>query len=379
MNYTVQMAVAKFEDKYLEKYNPSATQLKTLNNISKCRTEKMGGRIYECQECKEKFYAYNSCRDRHCPKCQNYKKELWIDKHQQEIIDVPYFHVVMTSPNELHPIFYHNKEEMYNLMFKASSETIKELCEDKKYLGAKVGSLAVLHTWNQTMDYHPHIHMIVTGGGINEFDEFVYSKEDYFLPVKVISRKFRGKFLYYIKKSKNLKFYGKYRHLNDKKNLINYLNLLYKKEWVCYCKEPFKNVSETYNYLARYVYKVCIADERIVDITDEYVTIKYRDRRDSSKTKLMNLKGDEFVRRFLMHVLPKGFMKVRMYGLYAGKNRSKNIKHLKEKTDTADNSYKVRTKKEIIIQVVGRDITKCINCGGDLVLKESIQPHAPPV
>lgn len=379
MNYTVQQAILKFKDEYLERYNPSSEQLKTLNNISKCRTEEMGTRIYECQNCGELVFAYNSCKDRHCPNCQNYKKEVWIDKHQQEIINAPYFHVVMTSPNELHPIFYHNKAEMYKLMFKAASDTIKELCEDKKYLGCKVGLLAVLHTWNQTMDYHPHIHMIVTGGGINSNGEFVYSKEDYLLPVKVISRVFRGKFLAYINASDKLEFYGKYLYLNDKRNLNNYLRPLYEKEWVCYCKEPFKNVAETYNYLSRYTYKVCISDERIEDIDDKYVTIKYRDRKDSSKTKFMKLEGVEFVRRLLMHVLPKSFMKVRSYGLLAGKNRKKNIVELKKKTNTADRKYKIRTKIEILNQIVGRDITKCVHCGGELILKETKMPHAPPV
>lgn len=368
MKHTIQQVFTKFKDSYLEKYTPNYEQSKAMSNIINCRTERLGTRIYKCETCGKQVFTYDSCKDRHCPNCQNYKKEKWIIDHQEDIINTPYFHIVTTTPVELHHIFYHNRREMYNLLFKASVETIMELAKDKKYLGAKVGITAMLHTWSQTGNYHPHIHMIVTGGGINNQGKYEYSKEDFFLPIKAVSRLFRGKLLYYIKQSKTLKYYNKYEHLNEKKNLESYLRPLYEKEWVCYCKEPFKNVGETYNYLARYAYRVCMTNDRIVDITDTHVFFKYRDRKDSSKTKIMKIKGEEFIRKFLLHILPKGFMKVRYYGLLAGKGKKERIKRLKQLTNTAIKEIIKRTKLEILNQIVGKDVSKCECCGGELKL-----------
>ena len=226
----------------------------------------------------------------------------------------------------------------------------------------------MLHTWSQTGNYHPHIHMIVTGGGINKLGKYVYKKEDFFLPVKVVSRVFRGKLLYYIKQSRTLKFYGKYKYLNDRKNLNDYLRPLYEKEWVCYCKEPFKNVGETYNYLARYAYRVCMTNDRIIDITDKHVIFKYRDRKDSSKTKLMKIKGEEFIRKFLLHILPKGLMKIRYYGLFAGRGKKERIKRLKILTKTRLREIKEKTKLEILNKIIGIDVSKCEICGGEIKL-----------
>ena len=377
MGFTIQQAFTKFKDSYLAKYNPSYEQLKAMNNIIVCRTEKLGTRIYKCETCGQMIFSYDSCKDRHCPNCQNYKKEKWIDNHQDDIFNTPYFHVVTTVPVELHEIFYHNKQEMYNLLFKASTETIIELSKDKKYLGVKVGITAMLHTWSQTANYHPHIHMIVTGGGINDLGEYVYSKEDFFLPVKVISRVFRGKLLSFIKSSKNLKFYNNLENLNNKKKLNDYLRPLYEKEWVCYCKEPFKNVKETYNYLARYAFRVCMTNDRIENITDTHVTFKYRDRKDHSKTKTMTIKGEEFIRKFLLHVLPKGFSKVRYYGIIAGKGKKERIKKLKILTRTALQKISKRTKLEILNSIIGKVVTKC-KCGGELILIETKRYKPPP-
>ena len=341
MGFTIQQAFTKFKDSYLAKYNPSYEQLKAMNNIIVCRTEKLGTRIYKCETCGQMIFSYDSCKDRHCPNCQNYKKEKWIDNHQDDIFNTPYFHVVTTVPVELHEIFYHNKQEMYNLLFKASTETIIELSKDKKYLGVKVGITAMLHTWSQTANYHPHIHMIVTGGGINDLGEYVYSKEDFFLPVKVISRVFRGKLLSFIKSSKNLKFYNNLENLNNN------------------------------------AFRVCMTNDRIENITDTHVTFKYRDRKDHSKTKTMTIKGEEFIRKFLLHVLPKGFSKVRYYGIIAGKGKKERIKKLKILTRTALQKISKRTKLEILNSIIGKVVTKC-KCGGELILIETKRYKPPP-
>ena len=372
MKNTIQQVFIKFKDSYLEKYTPSSEQSKAMSNIIDCRTEKLGTRIYQCEKCGKKIFTYDSCKDRHCPKCQNYKKEKWIEDHQEDIINTPYFHVVTTTPAELHGIFYHNKREMYNLLFKASVETIKELSRDKKYLGAEVGITAMIHTWSQKANYHPHIHMIVTGGGIDKRGKYKYSKEDFFLPIKVVSRLFRGKLLYYIKKSRTLKYYNQYEYLNEKKNLEAYLRPLYKKEWVCYCKEPFKNVGETYKYLARYAYRVCMTDDRIENITERHVEFKYRDRLDNSKKKIMKMKGEEFIRKFLLHILPTGFMKVRYYGLLAGRGKKERIKKLRVLTNAAYKEKIRRSKLEILNEITGKDVSKCESCGGELKLIQRI-------
>lgn len=377
MKHSISKVFKKFGNSYKENHLLNYDQIRVYNNITICRTESLGTRIYKCEECGHQIFTYNSCKDRHCPNCQDYKKEVWIEKHKNEILDITYFHVVMTVPAELHPVFYHNSKKMYNLLFKASSETILQLCEDKKYLGVKVGITSMLHTWGQTGQYHPHIHMIVTGGGLNNLGKWKDSKKDYLLPVKVISRLFRGKLLSMIKEE-DLKFYNEYEYLNDKEELNKYLKPLYEKEWVCYSKEPFNNVGETYEYLGRYAFKVCMSNERIVKITDTQVTFKYRDRHDNNKEKAMTVTGEEFIRRFLLHALPKGFMKIRHYGLLAGKNKQERIKELQIKTNTRRREEKRIEKISLLNKITGKDITKCSKCKGNLYLVSEIYPKKPP-
>lgn len=295
---------SEFGKDYLSSYGLSNEQKKTYNNINICKTSKLGTRIYKCSECGSEVFSYNSCNDRHCPKCQSLRKEMWINKHKSETFDITYFHVVATVPQKLRVIFYHNKKVMYDMLFESATNTVKELCKDKKFLGAEVGITAMLHTWTQQGKYFPHIHMIVTGGGINELGKWVNSKNNYLIPVKVMSRKFRGKLLSMIKKEKELKFYNEYEYLNDKKELNKYLESLYKEEWVCYSKEPFDGVGNVYEYLGRYAFKVWISDERIKKIDDNNVYFEYRDRKNNNRKKVMKVEGKEFIRRFMMHVLP---------------------------------------------------------------------------
>ncbi len=379
MKYTIQQIFNQFSDEYLKKYTPSYEQRKVLNKILDCRTEKLGTRIYQCEDCGKKILTYNSCKDRHCPSCQSYKKEVWINNHQDDILDITYFHVVTTVPSELHPIFYHNQRKMYSILFKVASETIMELCQDSKYLGAKVGITAMLHTWSQKGNYHPHIHMIVTGGGIDKMGNWKDSNPNYLLPVQVISRKFRGKLLDNIKKQQ-LKFYKDYDYLNDETNLNNYLSPLYKKEWVCYSKPPFKNVGEIYNYLGRYAFRVCMSNERIEKIEKNYVYFNYKDRKDRNIKKKEKIKGEEFIRKFLLHALPDSFMKIRYYGLLAGKGKKERIKKIKIMTKTRTIRLKFKTKIEILNKMNGRDITKCQKCNGNIYLViNSISNKSPPI
>lgn len=378
MKNIIRQIFIKFKDSYLDKYNPNYNQHKVFNKIISCKTEDLGTRIYECENCGHRVFTYNSCRDRHCPNCQDYQKEVWINKHKSEILDITYYHVITTVPAELHVIFYHNRRKMYSLLFKASSETIMELCEDEKYLGAKVGITSMIHTWSQKALYHPHIHMIVTGGGIDKLGKWKNSKNEYFLPVKVISRKFRGKLLSMIKKE-NLEFYGKYKYLNDKNELNKYLKSLYEKEWVCYSKEPFENVGKVYEYLGRYAFRVCMSNERIVKVTDTHVYFKYKDRMNNNEEKIMKVKGEEFIRKFLMHTLPHSFMKIRHYGLFAGKGRNDRIKKLQLLTKTAKRVEDRIDKLSLLNKIIGRDVTKCQKCNGQLLLTVQKFKKPPPL
>ena len=377
MKKTIQQVFNKFGSKYLDMYKPNYDQKKVYNQIITCKTDKLGTRIYKCEKCGHKIYTYNSCNNRHCPSCQDYKKEVWIEKHKNEILDTTYFHVVTTVPAELHVIFYHNIKKMYNLLFKASIETLMELSEDNKYLGAKVGITAMLHTWSQKANYHPHIHMIVTGGGIDKTGRWVNSKDNFFLPVKVISRKFRGKLLSMIKKEE-LSFYGEYEYLNNKNELNKFLKPLYEKQWVCYCKKPFENVGKVYEYLGRYAFKICMSNERIEKITQEDVYFKYRDRMNNNEEKVTHVKGEEFIRRYLMHTLPSSFMKIRHYGLFAGKGRKERLKKLQVLTKTTRRKEKQIEKISLLNKMIGRDVTKCTKCNGNLVLISRTFKEKPP-
>ena len=371
MSYSVQQVFKKFKNSYLKNNTLSSEQSSVFNSILNCRTEVLGTRIYKCEECGKTVFAYDSCKNRHCPNCQDYKKEVWIQNHKSEILNIPYFHVVTTVPAELHAIFYHNKKKMYNLLFKAASESMIELCEDEKYLGVKVGITAMLHTWSQKGNYHPHIHMIVTGGGLDKLGKFKKSKEGYLIPVKVLSRKFRGKLLSLIKEEE-LEFYNEYEYLKDKKELNKYLKPLYEKEWVCYSKSPFNNVGETYEYLGRYAFRVCMSNERIVKMDETHVWFTYKDHKDRNNKKVMKVSGEEFIRRFLLHALPKSFMKVRYYGILSGKGKKEKIKLLQRLTKTANNVIEKLSKLELLNKIVGKDVTKCSECNGEMHLIRQI-------
>lgn len=313
-----------------EKHKLPINTLKAMSAIEFCRTDKLGGHVDKCDECGHIRISYNSCRNRHCPKCQNLNKERWLEERKKELLPIQYFHVVFTLPDELNPLTLRNKKEIYTILFKASSETLLELSEDNKYLGANIGFISILHTWGQNLMDHPHIHSIVTGGGLS-LDEkrWISSRKDFFIPVKVISKLFRGKFLYYLKKtysSNNLKFDGTKKELAEKKDFQKLIDKLYKKEWVVYSEPPFKNATYVLEYLGRYTHKVAISNHRILKIEDGKVTFKWRDYKDNNKNKAMTLDAFEFIRRFLLHILPRSFVKIRHYGTLSNRNRKAKLK-----------------------------------------------------
>ena len=308
-----------------------------MSAIEKCRTSHLGGHIDICESCGSTQISYNSCRNRHCPKCQTLAKERWIDSQKSNLLNVGYFHVVFTIPDTLNSIVYQNQKELYTLLFKAVAETLSELASDKKYLGAKLGFTSILHTWGQNLMHHPHIHCIVPGGGLSSIGKWVSSRKKFFIPVKVLSRKFRGKFLYYLKQlyyENKLEFYGSQQYLSNDNEFENLLSSIYSKEWIVYCKPPFKNAACVVEYLGRYTHRVAISNNRIVNIENGNVTFKWRDYKDNNKCKLMTISADEFIRRFLIHILPSGFMKIRHYGLLGNRNKTTKLKLCKQLTNT---------------------------------------------
>ncbi len=342
----------------------TSDQLKVIRAIRNCRTAALGGHVDACDECDFMRVSYNSCRNRHCPKCQTLNKERWIEARKDDLLNVGYFHVVFTIPDDLNPIAYQNQKVVYDLLFKAAAETLSELSADKKYLGAQIGFTGILHTWGQNLMYHPHLHVVVPGGGLNSSGKWVNSRKKFFIPVKVLSRKFRGKFLYYLKQA-NLEFHGSISDLEDRSKFNDLVSPLYQKEWIVYCKQPFKNAGCVVEYLGRYTHRVAISNNRIVKLENGRVTFKWRDYKDGSKQKNMNVTADEFIRRFLIHVLPKRFTRIRHYGLLSPRNKTTKLIICKRLTHTKlRDTPKVKLSTlDFLKKLTGKDFTICPCCG----------------
>ena len=346
---------------YLEKNKVVGYKQKVMKAIKNCKTEEMGAHKYVCDECGYEEIAYNSCRNRHCPNCQTGKKLKWIEARKEEVLNIKYYHIVFTIPSELYLIAIQNQEKMYKILFKASAETLQELARDKKYLGGEIGFFSILHTWGSNLMYHPHIHCVVTGGGLTETKKWKEKEEEFFIPVKVISRKYRGKFLDYMKREK-LEFYGSNKDLENPANYNSLIQKMYEKEWVVYCKEPFKNANCVIEYLGRYTHRVAISNERIVKVTEDTVTFKWRDYKDNNKMKEMTISVEEFIRRFLLHILPPKFMKIRYYGILGNRNKKKKLLKCKILTRTKIYIKKKLPTLELLKKTLGKDFNLCPQC-----------------
>ena len=367
----LQDIIKKYGKEYKEKHKLMPHIQRTMNAIEKCRTAELGAHEDVCDNCGHVKISYNSCRNRHCPKCQSIAREKWIYNREFDLLNVKYFHVVMTIPSELYLLAYQNQTKVYNILFKAVAETLEELGEDKKYLGAQIGFMEVLHTWGQTLVYHPHIHVIVPAGGIDKLGKWRNSKKKFFIPVKVLSRKFRGKFLYYLKQEK-LDYYGENEYLKMQENFDELMAKMYNKEWVSYCKPPFKDAKCVIRYLGRYTHRVAISNNRIVKEENGEVTFKYRDYKDNKKQKEMKLKTEEFIRRFLLHILPPRFMKIRHYGLLGNRNKKTKLAVCKKLTNTTNLEKLEISTLEILKKTLGVDFNLCPVCKkGHLVNPDS--------
>jgi hypothetical protein len=316
----------------------SLEQLKVISAIERCRTAALGGHVARCENegCAYTVISYNSCRDRHCPKCQAAASREWLAERQAELLPIEYFHIVYTLPAPIADIAYQNKRVIYDLLFKAVAETTITIADDPKHLGARIGLTAVLHTWGSAMTHHPHVHMIVPGGGLSkDQSRWVPCRPAFFLPVRVLSRLFRGLFLKKLIEAhdtNHLKFFGNHANLADRTAFTAFLAPLRKLEWVVYAKEPFAGPEPVLRYLARYTHRVAISNRRLVAADEAGIAFRWKDYRldGPDRWKTMTLQPHEFIRRFLMHVLPKGFHRIRHYGLFANGNRAANIARLRQ-------------------------------------------------
>jgi hypothetical protein len=367
----------------------SLGQLKVMSAIEQCRSAALGGHVERCEDCGHSRIAYNSCRNRHCPKCQGAAARDWLAARQADLLPVGYFHLVFTLPAEIAPIAYQNKTVVYDLLFRAAAETLLTIAADPKHLGARIGATAVLHTWGSAMTHHPHLHIIVPGGGISlDGSHWVRCRPGFLLPVRVLSRLFRRLFLAGLVDAHaagRLAFFGEIEDLARRKAFTAHLAPLQKKKWFVYAKQPFAGPEAVLAYLARYTHRVAIANSRLVSLDERGVSFRYKDYRRNGQARFqtMTLKPDEFMRRFLLHVLPKGFHRIRHYGLLASATCKANIARASELIATPLPSIDPATEQDDTDVTTGADYRpSCPCCGGRMIIVESFgssgAPRAPP-
>jgi hypothetical protein len=360
----------------------SLAQLKVMSAIEQCRTAALGGHVEACEDCGQWRIAYNSCRNRHCPKCQGATARTWLAEREADLLPVGYFHVVFTLPAEVADIAFHNKAAVYDLLFKAASETMLTIAADPKHLGARIGITAVLHTWGSAMTHHPHVHMIVPGGGIAlDGSRWISSRPVFLLPVRVLGKLFRRLFLnrlIALHDAGRLSFFGSMAHLTDRRAFLRHLSPVRRKCWVVYAKAPFAGPQAVLAYLSRYTHRVAISNRRLIRFDEDGVTFRYKDYRrpGAERQQVMTIATDEFIRRFLLHVLPRGFHRIRHYGLLAGSARKASLALARELLNVAAPSDDDTTEEPDDFR------PPCPCCGGRMIVIETFerwrQPRGPP-
>lgn len=313
---------------YTRDYHPSRDQRRVLDKLAACRTARLGGHRFRCDRCGHEKIVYNSCRNRHCPRCQAQARANWLRAKEDDLLPVPYFHVVFTLPEAIGPVALQNKRVVYDLLFQAASQTLAIIAKDPQHLGAKIGTLAVLHTWGQNLLHHPHLHCVVPGGGLSpDGSQWIACRRHFFLPVRVLGAFFRGRFLRLLQKAydqKRLCFHGQLASLAQHDRWRRFLAPLRQQSWVVYAKPPFGGPRQVLRYLASYTHRVAISNGRIVSVDNGKVRFRWKDYRRGHEWRVMTLDAQEFLRRFLLHIFPKGFQRIRSYGLLA--NRVRRLK-----------------------------------------------------
>jgi hypothetical protein len=369
---TIQDVFHQFLPEYCETHNFSEVQHLAAFCISNCRTAEMGANVSECEVCRKRYIHYNSCRNRHCPMCQGMDVDEWIDRQQENVLDVPYFHTVFTIPKELYPLVYSNQKLLYDALYHAAHQALAELSADPKHLGARIGYICVLHTWGSRMNYHPHLHTIVLGGGLDKCNKWKDKGEKFFFPIRVMSAVFKKYYLRELKElwsTEKLEYHGtsdKYRNHYTFKEL---LDDLYKKEWIVYIKKAFNGAGSVIKYLGRYTHRIAISNRRIISMTKETVTYLAKDYKNGGKMIPYTVRGVDFLRMFLMHVLPKGFVRIRHYGLLSCRNKKEKMSLCRELLNSIQYISRLRgkTTAEKLMILYQKDICKCDSCGGKLL------------
>ena len=370
---TIQDVFDRFLPEYSETGNFSKRQYDTVNCILKCRTADCGFNVSECENCRTRYIHYNSCKNRNCPMCQAMEVDEWIDIQKENVLNTTYFHTVFTVPEELYPLMYSNQRRLYDALYHAAARTLKELSRDPKYLGAETGFICVLHTWGSRMNYHPHLHTIVLGGGLNEKNQWTDKGGNAFIPVKVMSAVFRKHYLNELKELNDrnrLEYHGsaeKYRNHYEYREL---LNKLYNREWIVFTKKAFNGADSVIAYLGRYTHRIAISNSRIIRIDGENVIYKAKDYANGGCMIPASEKGTEFIRMFLMHVLPAGFVRIRHYGVLSFRSRKEKIALCRNLLGCKQYISMLRGKSpaEKILLLYKRDINKCSKCGNGISL-----------
>ena len=372
------MEVAHVLRRYGEAYRAehdaslSCAQRRVMQAIESCRTAALGGHLERCDACEHQRISYNSCRNRHCPKCQSLARAEWIEHRQAELLDCPYFHVVFTLPEEIAAIAYQNKAVVYNLLFRATAETLRTIGADPQHLGANIGFFAVLHTWGQNLMHHPHLHCVVPGGGLSpDKQRWIACRRDFFLSVRVLSRFFRRYFLKSLEHAFNaeeLHFFSALTELQNRDAFQRYLVPVRKKEWVVYAKPPFAGPAQVLDYVGRYTHRVAISNNRLLDMEDGHVRFRWKDYADDNQQKNMTLTADEFIRRFLLHTLPSGMQRIRYYGLLGNRHRAENLARCRDllnmpaETTTPDEPAPPRDYRSRYAALTGKSLHQCPAC-----------------
>ncbi len=356
----------EFGESYRSKNPLPLTHLKVMRAIEVCRTSYLGGHVEKCDKCGFEQHAYNSCRNRHCPKCQTLTKARWVEDRKAELLPVPYFHNVFTLPHELNPVALCNKKAIYSMLFKAVSETLLQF--GRNNIGGTLGFTTILHTWDQRLLDHLHLHCVIAGGVLSEDKtRWIQTKNNYLFNVEALSMVFRGKFIEYLKKAYakgKLNFPGNTAKYATAEGFSGLIKVLMAKDWVVFSKKPFAGPQEVLDYIGRYTHRVAISNNRIVNVQDGMVTFIYRDRKDNDTLKLKTLDAKEFIRRFLLHVLPAGFMKIRHFGFLSNRRKKENVQLCRELIgdNTPRPERAKKTAGELMLELTGIDITRCPCC-----------------
>jgi hypothetical protein len=358
-----------------------------MSAIERCRTAALGGHIEQCDDCTHQRIVFNSCRNRHCPKCQSLARAQWLEDRQADLIVADYFHVVFTLPEEIAAIAYQNKAVLYEILFHATAETLRTIGADPKHLGAEIGFIAILHTWGQNLLYHPHLHCVVPGGGLSaDGERWISCRPGFFLPVRVLSRLFRRLFLTQLQgafEAGRLRFFNTLEPLQEPGAFARYLAPVRRAEWVVYAKPPFGGPQHVLEYLGRYTHRVAISNNRLIDFVDGKVSFRWKDYRHDSRKKVMCLDAQEFMRRFLLHVLPSGFQRIRHYGFLANRYRAVKLARCRRLLGEPALAVKLLDASldyhERYEQLTGKSLRACPKCGhGRMVCIETFLPGALP-